>query len=134
MPSGLYSYPSSLHDDDNPDKEPLIINPNPPSYRRSTKPSALAQQQHHTDLGVPPDYHQTEPQSQSQLPPPTRKSKIALIRSIAKTVVHPQKTRTMRKAKKLQFQESEETERVRNIEEFLENGRRGPKRFGLDYI
>ncbi|KAF8535636.1 hypothetical protein BDD12DRAFT_892212 [Trichophaea hybrida] len=123
MPSGLYSYPPSLYDDDPCDKELLMINPNPPAYRRSTKPSVLAQQQQH-------HHHHTEPQSPP--PPQARESKTALLRNIAKTMVHPRKTRKMKKATKLQFKESEEVERIRNIEEFLESGRCGPKRFSLD--
>jgi hypothetical protein len=104
------------------DTEPLIshsnpasaYNPNPPSYRRSTKPSALQQ----TVTALPPD------------PVATRKSKSAVLKELAKTVAHPRKSRKLRKLAKKQAEVVEEQERWRNIEDFLESGRNGPIRHG----
>jgi hypothetical protein len=103
--------------------EPLIsrsspasaYNPNPPSYRRSTKPSALPQ----TVTALPPDH-----------PVATRKSKSAALKELAKTVAHPRKTRKLRKLAKKQAEAAEEQEKWRNIEAFLESGRKGPIRYG----
>jgi hypothetical protein len=68
------------------------------------------------------------------VPPPapvvtTRRSKSAALRELAKTIAHPRQARKMRKTLKKQTAAWEEAERNRNIEEFLESGRNGPRRF-----
>jgi hypothetical protein len=124
----LDSYPESLYE------EPLLpahpSNPNPPQYRRSTKPanplkpglsyslSILQPSATSTTVGTYPDDYLGEKKK--------KKSKTAILRIIAKTVVHPRKTRRMKKAQKAAEKAADEAERTRNIEEFLASGRRGP--------